>query len=195
MSDKRNRTLVIAHGKSEIELCKAIARLADIGIEIDSNDSGGRTITMSSLPGRFGSKPYTSELALSKKFERLEYFGGNRVVEHMPNLRIFPVMDIDGDHENRLRYITGEMFKAFPLGRYVTPIYNDDNLDQVMESIGYGQVVSKKIKTYRKISDGITDLMDLYSRLKQCENTNLEEFVLHCMSHSPIFQGHLDRIK
>ncbi|MDO5861823.1 MAG: hypothetical protein Q4Q58_03405 [Thermoplasmata archaeon] len=194
MNGKRCRTLVVAHGKSEMMICSKIAAIAGIGIEIDSNDMGRETIAISGLQSRFESKTYSSELALSREFDRLEYFGRKKMDQRMPNLRIFTVMDIDGDRESMLRYTTGEMFKEFPLGRYVTPIYNDRNLDEVMEAIGYGSVVSKKVKTYRQICDGITDLVDLYRRLKENENTNMEEFVLHCLNHGPSYQGYLDQL-
>ncbi|MDO5854103.1 MAG: hypothetical protein Q4Q62_08765, partial [Thermoplasmata archaeon] len=170
------RTLVVAHGKSEIELCMRIAALAHVDVEFVSSNGGENTICLLMLNRMFSEAPFTSDYALHQAYPNLEYRG--RAKDSLPGLEIFTIMDIDGDTANKKSYMTGNMFAGCHFAKRIHPIYSDDNLDQVMMDIGYGDVKVKKIHTYFNICHEIRDLKDLHQRLVACERTNLDEFVL-----------------
>lgn len=184
--------MVIAHGKSEIALCGRIAAECGIRLVFDSNNGGNNATTIEMLPRILSSKPYTSEVDLHKAFPDLQYIGGRRASSHMPDVKIFTVMDIDADTRNRRRYVSGEMFKGLPLEKRLVPIFNDDNLDQVMEAIGFDRVRFDKPRYYQQAGARISEnLIEYYRRLRDCEKTNLDEFILYCMSRGSEFQGYL----
>lgn len=86
--------------------------------------------------------------------------------------RIYPIMDVDGDSRSFGPYRTGNMFSGNPLVGYIVPIYNNPNLDSVMEEIGYGNVSGKKAMAYSEMLDRMKDPMDFYRRLEACDSTN-----------------------
>lgn len=105
--------------------------------------------------------------------------------------RIFPIMDVDGDSRSFGPYRTGNMFSGNPLAKYIVPIYNDPNLDSVMEEIGYGMIPGKKIPAYMEVLEGMRDPLDFYHRLEACDSTNMDEFVHHILRRVPGYQSKL----
>ncbi|MDO5861197.1 MAG: hypothetical protein Q4Q58_00045 [Thermoplasmata archaeon] len=105
--------------------------------------------------------------------------------------RVFPIMDVDGDSRSFGPYRTGNMFSGNPLAKYIVPIYNDPNLDSVMEEIGYGTVSGKKVMSYSEILDRMNDPLDFYRSLEACDSTNMDEFVHHILSRVPGYQSKL----
>lgn len=111
----------------------------------------------------------------------MEYIRGGL----MPNLKIFTIMDVDGDGRSKNSYITGEMFRNCPLGKHVIPIINDTNLEVVMEAIRYPKVTDK-ISSYTNM---VIEPNDFLSRLKKCDRTNMELLVEQMMRSCPSYQG------
>lgn len=84
-----------------------------------------------------------------------------------------------------------DMFRDSPFHDRIYPIYNDPNMDEIMIRIGMGQVQSKKVRSYARIMDEITDPVDLMARLEQCEGTNMELLIRHCLSSRPPYQSRI----
>lgn len=114
------------------------------------------------------------------------------------DLRIFPVMDIDGDDRNRTMYKTGNLLKGVPFADLITPIYNEENLDEVMEIIGYAIDRSNKASSYNAASKRI-DPGDFYRDLQATYIdgspgiTNMDVLMRCLLEHEPSFQSRLDR--
>ena len=181
------RTLVIAHGKSELIMVKDIASRMRMDIETFSWDGGQRSIKLEHISDVLRTPPFESEMSLKRFFPRLEYRSGKGV--RMPNLKIFPIMDRDGDDIRDGAYISGDMFRDSPFFGRIIPIFNIGNLDIVLEGCGYGKV-EDKMRFYRKTFSTI-DVTDLYNRLRESYSTNLDVFLYHCMQHCPPFQGRI----
>ena len=179
------RTLVVAHGRSEMRFCKGIASNLRMNVEYDSNNDGRNCIQICHLEERFCSDHFRSELTLHNKFKKLEYFGGKDV--KMPNLRIFPIMDLDDSSQMIKRYKTKNMFNASVFKDRITPIFNDPNLDAVLNKCGFG-VSHDDVESYDELFNEY-ELSDIIGALRGCDDTNITEYLDHCLSVTPSYQN------
>lgn len=177
------RTLVIAHGRSELIFCRGLASNYRLEIAFDSEDNGNRCIQMSGLRGRLSSDVYRTEYDLHKEYPVLEYLEHKTV--KMPRLRIFPIMDTDDSRLYEKRYRTGEMFTASTFKDRITPIYNSPNLDAVLRECGFN-TDHNNMGTYHKLVKEVNEmgLRGFIDRLSECNRTetNLPVFLEHCRS-------------
>lgn len=187
-----NRDVVIVpEGKSEIVFLRGVFQR--LGAEpVFHSPSGGETGTaMTDLHRVLTEDPFTSEPALLREYRRRLDSSRGRI----PGLRIFTVVDYDGHNADVRPYITGNLLKDVPLAEYVVPILNHPNLDAVMQSMGYGEVVGRKTDYYQGVVRGLmrsSDVLDLYRRLRSCDHTNLDVLLYHVMSHHPQFQSRIE---
>ena len=132
---------------------------------------------------------FSSENSLHKAYPQLEYTP--RAKMKMERLRIFTVMDVDMDCRSLRSYQTKDMFRDSPFHDRIIPIHNDPNMDEVMSEIGLGVVQNKKIRSYAKMMDDVTDPMDLLRRLEGCDSTNMDLLIRHCLSSRPPYQNQI----
>ena len=186
-------TLVVAHGSSELKICRWIASCYRTPLETFSFDDGMRAIKLEHLEdGLLSESPFSSESELHKAYPELSYESirrykrdyQNGTRKHMPDLRIFPVIDIESDQRREMAFRTGEMFRDSPFYERIIPIYNKKSLDQVIDRCGYGTVAIKKLRTYDDLIES-ADVVEFERRLTDDDGTNLETFIRHCRDHSP----------
>ena len=182
-------TVVVVHGKSEIALMRRVQNILRMPMVIVSRDNGEETITISQLPEFLSTGAFSSENSLHKAYPQLEYTP--RAKMKMERLRIFTVMDVDMDRRSLGSYQTRDMFRDSPFHDRIIPIHNDPNMDEVMSEIGFGVVQNKKIRSYAKMMDDVTDPMDLLRRLEGCDNTNMDLLIRHCLSSRPPYQNQI----
>ena len=182
------RTLVVAHGKSELEFCRGLMSNIKMKIVYDSENGGESCIQIRHLTERFTSEPYVSENSLHKKFGKLEYLEGKQI--KMPGLKIFPIMDTDDSPQTEKSYRTGNMFRSSVFGDRIIPIFNTPNLDAVLNECGFRIDPNNKIRSYAALVEGY-ELRDLIAGLKNCGNTNLPVFLEYCASVTPSYQNTL----
>lgn len=185
------RTIVVVHGRSEALLFMGITKRIRYPINVFSFEGGARAIKLEHLEEGLLSQPPFNRCSSLKT-----YFGWNleckRLDEGKDDFRIFPIMDIDGDYIREKSYITGNMFRDCPFRDKIVPIYNKDNLDEVMSRCGYGDVYLRNKPYYYKTIGNRADIKELLSRLQKDEGTNLDVFLAHCMSHVPRFQSQIE---
>lgn len=174
-------TVIIAHGASEIILCRRLSSLIKTPVEIYSRSRGEETIALSHLQELLSNSPFDSEKSLHKQYPRLEYRTGK---VRMPNLTIIPVVDVDGDGRSIKSYLSGDMFNDSLFRDRIIPVLNNPNLEEVMYDIGYPQIIDKT-QSYSKMD---LDPILLHSKLKSSDKTNMELLLEKMMSHSPSFQ-------
>lgn len=183
------RTIVVAHGKSEVRLCEAISRREMFEIIPYASEGGERAIKLEHLKDVMSSYPFDSKKSLHRKYaDRIHYDSGTS--EKIPGLRIFTIMDIDGDYIREKSYTTGNIFRDCPLRDYIVPIYNRQNLEDVLGRCGYPDVGQKKVKSYRRMFMEM-DFRDLMSRLSADDGTNMDVFIRYCLEHCPHYQNQL----
>jgi hypothetical protein len=84
------RTIVVAHGASEVKLCESVRANLKIPMEILSENAGSKCIQINSLEDLFSEKifkKYIARFAKSPKFEIKN--------KTLVNTKIFPIMDTD----------------------------------------------------------------------------------------------------
>jgi hypothetical protein len=142
------RTVVVAHGKSEIIFCRGIASNLRMGLVVDSENNGETCIQIRQLEERFSSGAYGSELDLHKAFDKLEYLDED---VKMPKLRIFPVMDTDDSPLDEKSYRTNNMFNSSVFKDRITPIFNTPNIDAVLAECGFEINSNNKIRSIHNL--------------------------------------------
>ena len=186
--------IVIAHGKSEMIMANAMKKALRLQITVFNPYDGRQDVSIGNILEVMENNGFQNEHILHKKYPVLDYRMHGK--PSMPDLKIFPIMDIDSYGKNRKAYETGNMFKDCIFANRIVPIFNEPNLDEVMNELGYSidAYDSNKISSYHDIFDSMRpdDYLDLTIRLRRIpEMTNLPLFLETCLRLKPEFQGRI----
>ena len=182
------RAVVIVHGKSELLIFSYIKRSLHITIEQFSKNNGNNSIQITSLMNVLNSNIFLKENLLN--FYNIETDGDNLI-----NFKLFTIMDTDDCTETQKEtYINKEMFKGHWLCEYIAPIYNINNLEDVIKKVG---LISKEIKSSNKVNtyikifpqtnakevtvDNVAEIKKYADIFRKEKNTNLEELFDYCL--------------
>ena len=102
-----------------------------------------------------------------------------------------PIMDLDDTSEDRKqKYISGEMFKNHWLSPYIVPIWNKNNLDEVLLDLKLidrlpnnkekGKVYRDLFPTNKGESD-IQQVKSLMDKFEKSNKTNMQVFIKKCI--------------
>ena len=102
-----------------------------------------------------------------------------------------PIMDLDDTSEDKKqKYISGEMFKNHWLNPYIIPIWNKNNLDEVLLDL---KLIDKlpnnkeKGRLYRDLfptNNGESDIQqvkNLMEKFEKSTRTNMQVFIKKCL--------------
>lgn len=178
------RTIVIAHGASEIILCKSIRSNLRLKMVIISESSGKSSVQIAGLNKFLKSGCFRTHKQLSTLYSDLEYDKGK-----IQGVTIFPMMDTDDCSEKMFdAYKTRELFSDTLYHDIITPIYNVPSLDSVMQSMGYPIDVENKTKSYHKCFPGengdVKTVQSIIKKARSQKHSNLEVFLEHCLSEA-----------
>lgn len=185
---------VLVHGKSELVLTQYIYTNLHLPVKIISRDKGKSSIQINGLPAFLKKKPFQSLKAFSDEFS-VEYDKKGRCLK---NFKLFIIMDTDDcDEDMKKKYISGELFSGHPLQEYIVPIYNIDNLEDVMLKSG---IMVKRISGsdkgsyYNKIfpintgtvnMDTINQVRIFAHKIRGIKETNMLDFIEYCFTLLP----------
>lgn len=191
------KAVVIVHGKSELQICKFIKKNLRIKMEFISNDSGNSSIQITSLKVRLNGKDIKDFDSFYKKYEDDIEIIKNKL---SPNFKIFIIMDTDDcADEQKKNYKNKTMFKKHWAYDYICPIYNDGNLEEVLEKAGikYRSKYSKEMKKEyieifptdkRYINNDTIQIEEFYEKLSKVKNiSNMHEFIKFCLDNKVEF--------
>lgn len=184
------KAVVIVHGKSEFQLVEYIKSNLHLPIKTYA-ESGGRTsIQINGLNSTLNKRMFKSLKAVSDEFS-IEY---DRKTKKLKNFKLFIIMDTDDcTEETKGKYISGELFSRHPLKEYIVPIYNNQNLEDVMIKAG---IMGKRISSgdkgeyYTKIfpinagpltADTVKQVEEFRDRVSPVRETNMEVFACYCL--------------
>jgi hypothetical protein len=113
-------------------------------------------------------------------------------VEHaknqLKNFQLFIVMDVDDCTEDEKRKFKDKsMFDGHWLKDYIVPIYNDPNLEETMKKASIPINKKKEYITIFPTSHGDLDITvaeKLYEKLKNCNCTNMDEYIKTCIENA-----------
>lgn len=177
--------IVIAHGKSELLLAEHIKSNLHLPIEIYAESNGKTSIQIDSLMNVLGNNVFKNKRAFNRKY----------VVEEekrqLMNFSVMPIMDLDDtSEEKKKKYLLGEMFRNHWLSPYIVPIWNKENLDEVLLDLGLIDKLpnnKEKGKVYRNLfpkNVGKSDkqqVEDLMKTFEKSNRTNMQVFIKKCL--------------
>ena len=188
---KYTRGVVIVHGKSELHLVKYIKTNLRLPVIIEAEKGGNSSIQINGLTKYLQKKQFKTLKAFSEYYS-VEF---DRKTKSLKNFRLFIIMDTDDCDENtKKQYISGEMFKNHLLAPYIVPIFNINNLEDVMMQ---AQIMPKRITNkekgtyYAKIfpintsplsTDTICQVITFADRIRKLQTTNMTEMIDYCLS-------------
>lgn len=188
---KYTRGIVIVHGKSEYQMTKYIYTNLRLPIRIIAEHNGRKSIQINGLKGMFGKGFFSCASKFASEYE-IEY---DRKKKRLINFRLFIIMDTDDCSEAaKQAYISGRMFEGHWAKDYIVPIYNINNLEDVMLKSG---IMTKRIENKEKgnyysrifpintnppTRDSMAQIKSLREKLSKVKDTNMTEFIDYCLS-------------
>ena len=175
------KIIVIVHGKSELCLVRYIKSNLKIKMEIISSKNGKNPIQITSLKNILNNLDFKSSKNFLKKFYDIEH-----IKDKLLNFKLFIIMDTD-DCPNKKKdsYLTKKMFKDHWLSKYIIPIYNINNLEDVMSKCNIKITRKKDYITIFPINRNELDIEQIKNfsiKIKQFKQyTNLNEFIDYCI--------------
>ncbi len=183
------KCVVIVHGKSELALVKYIYTNLHLPVKIIAKDKGRSSIQINGVADYVSKKKIKSLSAFASEYA-IEY---DKKTKELKNFKLFIIMDTDDcEEETRKKYTSGELFKDSPLKDYIVPIYNTENLEDVMIKAGImveripdaqkGTYYSRvfPINTDPVSLNTINQVVEFYRKVENVKSTNLEEFAGYC---------------
>ncbi|AGA66857.1 hypothetical protein R4L22_03290 [Brachyspira pilosicoli] len=193
------KAIVIVHGKSEFQMCDFIKRKLKLKIEIVSKNKGANSIQISSIMKRLKGKDIDTLDNFKNTYKDDLEIKDNKIIIDK-DFRIFIIMDTDDcKEEEKNNFINKNMFKNYWAHKYIVPIYNITNLEDVLvksEVINKNTIKNKRDKKdYIKIfptddkytkSDTI-QIEEFYQKLLKVKNiSNMHEFIKFCLDNKLI---------
>lgn len=185
------KAIVIAHGKSEVQLCNFIKSNLRLKIHVEADKNGEKSIQITSILTWLNSTNFKTKTAFLKKFEDINLIDKKKKIISS-DFKVFIIMDTDDcSPKQKKDFISKIMFKGHWLYEYIHPIFNSSNLEEVLINAGiHFEKKGKKCKEeYIKIFP--TDkkflgkeklsIEELLKKLKLNEKTNMEEFFEFCL--------------
>lgn len=182
------KTMVMVHGKSELQICSFIKSNLKIKLEIESDQKGEKSIQITSIMNRLDGKKFKDFDFFKSQFDDIEYKG-----KKLLNFSFFIIMDTDDCNlEQKLNFLNKSMFKKHWLHKYIIPIYNSPKLEEVLKKAKV-PFKSKKDDEMKKEyielfptakSSEVCEkaqIEDLVKKLENIEETNMEIFFKHCL--------------
>ena len=177
--------IVIVHGKSELLLAEHIKSNLHLPIEIYAESNGKTSIQIDSLMTVLGNNVFKNKRAFNRKYVVEEEKG------QLINFSVMPIMDLDDtSEEKKKKYLSGEMFRNHWLSPYIVPIWNKENLDEVLLDLGLIDKLpnnKEKGKVYRDLfpkNVGKSDkqqVEDLMKTFEKSNKTNMQVFIKKCL--------------
>ncbi len=177
--------IVIAHGKSELLLAEHIKSNLHLSIEIYAESNGKTSIQIDSLITVLGNNIFKNKIEFNKRYIVEEEKGV------LKNFSLMPIMDLDDTSDyKKQKYISGEMFKNHWLNPYIIPIWNKNNLDEVLLDL---KLIDKlpnnkeKGRLYRDLfptNNGESDIQqvkNLMEKFEKSTRTNMQVFIKKCL--------------
>ncbi|WP_288694810.1 hypothetical protein [uncultured Brachyspira sp.] len=193
------KAIVIVHGKSEFQMCDFIKRKLKLKIEIVSKNKGANSIQISSIMKRLKGKDIDTLDNFKNTYKDDLEIKDNKIIIDK-DFRIFIIMDTDDcKEEEKNNFINKNMFKNYWAHKYIVPIYNIRNLEDVLiksKVIDKNTIKNKRDKKdYIKIfptddkytKNDTIQIQEFYQKLLKVKNiSNMYIFIKFCLDNKLI---------
>lgn len=179
------KAIVIVHGKSEKIICDYVKSNLKLKLGVVSDKRGEKSVQINGLLDFLKRMEFKDFDSFFQKYENELPTRARK----LPNdFKVFVIMDTDDcSDENKEAYMSSTLFKEHWLGDYIVPIYNINNLEDVMKKVG---IPVKDKKDYIKIFpinksgsiSNVKEIKNLSNMLKKHKDiTNLPDFFDFCL--------------
>lgn len=177
-------TIVLVHGDTEYLLFDWIRSSLKTDFVIHPKLGSGHTISMKGVAEVLSSPPFDRTASLHSAFRTLDYDESRR---ELVKLRVYPVLDVDGDTASFRSYASRDAFRDVPLRNNIYPVYNNPNLESVLSEVGLD--VNHDLKSFRKFLDRqrFDDFRERISGYDR-NSSNMIDVVDHLRSQVPRYQ-------
>lgn len=178
----QTHVMTIAHGQSELAICKHISSNLRIKQPCIARDGGKTSIQIGGLRNLLDTD---RRLANPQSFSR--EFDDVCMIKGLPNnFRLFPIMDLDDCPKSmQIAYRTNRLFDGHWLSSVITPIFCAPNLEEVMKRIGIP--ITRKKEYIQIFPTNHGDYLNLETaaefahELGKHDCTNLGVYVNYCI--------------
>lgn len=191
------KAFVIVHGKSEFQMCNYCKMVNRLKIEVIGDKNGEKSITIHNILSFLNKDKFCSETNFKSYWEDV-WLDDN--LKHLnKGLKIFIIMDKDDCTEEEFtQFVNKDMFKKHWAYKYIIPIYNNKNLEEILTKAGiqYTKKSWRGKKTeYVNIFPTTTrdinhqkgaDIEEVRDKLKKVNNTNMEEIFSYCLDNKVV---------
>ncbi len=174
------KAVIIVHGKSELIMCNYIINNLRLNVKTYSDKNGKKSIQINSLKNIMNNLYF-------KDFDNFKKMLKKSIEKD--NFKIFIIMDTDDCTEKEKdNFKNKNMFKGHWAYDIITPIYNSDNLEDVLTKAGV--IFNKKKKKIDQFIEifptnnsgaDLKDIENLRNKLKPLKNTNLDVLLDFCI--------------
>ncbi|MGL5084438.1 MAG: hypothetical protein ACRC68_01730 [Clostridium sp.] len=189
------KSIIIVHGKSEKQMCDFIKSKLKLNIHIESEKKGEKSIQITSVMNILRNTIYKSFKSFEKNFIDVEVRKIKSKKTLVDYFKIFIVMDTDDcTKEQKEAFISKSMFRDHWAYEYIVPIYNDKNLEDVLEKcdIKYEKKGIDRKKEYIKIfptdkkyeKKDSMQVEEFKEKVKLSKKTNMDELIESCIEYS-----------
>lgn len=177
-------TIIIPHGMTEVRLVEwLLSELRTRAIIYRPYGRTERTVSMKEIGEILSNPPFITVQKMHKAFDELEYDRRTG----FKDVTVIPILDVDADRRSLNMYKSCEMFDGFCLGKAsVIPVYNDPNIEVVIDDAGYGKV-AHNLGEFQEFLDS-TDVDEFRERMRSCDSTNMEVMIDHLCRYVPRYQ-------
>ncbi|MFL2063948.1 hypothetical protein ACEN4E_10545 [Latilactobacillus sakei] len=182
--------IVIVHGQSEYALINSIKSKLRVNLAVFARKKGKESIQITGLTNILNNSIFKSKNALLNKYPNI-----NQSKKKFNDFKIFTVMDVDDccDTSVKNNYCNGYLsgVSSHELRSYFYPIYNDGNLENVLEDIEFPFVAKTNRDKKRYVTvfnNGAqtaneNNIRDLCNRLNKSKKTNLDMLIEYMLQH------------
>lgn len=161
--------MIICHGKSEFLLANHLKSTLRLPIKIVAEKNGDNSIQINSLNNFLNRKDFKNSNEFIRKYK----------LKIDNSLKVFVVMDVDDCNSNeRKLYENKQMFGQHWLKKHITPIYNDQNFEDVIRKAKLPKMNSKtdvvKIFPSNLSDDKVESIKIVKDTFSPLNCTNLE---------------------
>lgn len=187
------KCIVIVHGKSEKQIADFIKRELRFHMEVISNNKGNSSIQINGLQNfLFSDWRLKSFKNFCNQYPSVEIVSKKQITS---SFKIFIIMDTDDCSEQmKQKFISKELFKGHWAYEYIVPIYNSNNLENVMQKAGINfkkrgrNMKSEYISIFpteeRYRNDESVELTEFSNKLSKISDTNMDVFISFCLDNS-----------
>lgn len=174
------KCLVVCHGKTEMLFVNHIKSVLRTNAKIDAEKKGRNSIQITSLMKFLNRYPYKDE----------ESFKSHYHIADMKGFKIFPIMDCDDcTMTEKINYINKSMFNKHWMHKYIHPIHNTNNLEDVFSSTNLPMYSRKndvvKIFPLKKGLSKEESILIVKDELEKTKDSNLNELIDFMYKNKP----------